>query len=410
MSSCALPPRWPAERNGGRGVSDFDPGTESPIVDVNSGDVDGVIDIDDVDDVEEDLDQPARKQPLKKIIFRVLVMAIGIGVAGVLLVFTFDDLDFNQIVDALQSLDDAERLSLIGGTVILCWAEGLLMASFVKGMPARRGTLAWLGPTAVGSVVPGPSDVPFIYRMFRSWGQTSAAAATAVAAASFFNIGSKLILPAAAGIGIAVADIPISGVFSTIVTAAVILAIFLVLAAIAFSSEKRTAAAGRVLDKIWRPTLRLLRRRPPDRSLADRLVIQRMESVALLRGSWHKSLASLTFVTFVRVALFVMSIRFVGVPESALSWVEIFCVWAIVRGLTVIPLMPGGVGVSEVAYISMLTAIAGQEWVNQITAGVLVYRLLTWLLMIPAGGVAMAFWQIGLRKNRKQEQAAAAPG
>ena len=97
-------------------------------------------------------------------------MAIGIGVAGVLLVATFDDLDLDAIIDALGSLDDAERLSLIGGTVILCWAEGLLMASFVQGMPARRGTLAWLGPTAVGSVVPGPSDVPFIFRMFRSWG------------------------------------------------------------------------------------------------------------------------------------------------------------------------------------------------------------------------------------------------
>ena len=33
-----------------------------------------------------------------------------------------------------------------------------------------------------------------------------------------------------------------------------------------------------------------------------------------------------------RVALLVMSIRFVGVPESVLSWVAIFCVWAIVRG------------------------------------------------------------------------------
>jgi hypothetical protein len=27
--------------------------------------------------------------------------------------------------------------------------------------------------------------------------------------------------------------------------------------------------------------------------------------------------------------------------------------------------------------------------------------------MIPAGGVAMALWQAGLRKNRKQQQAAA---
>jgi uncharacterized membrane protein YbhN (UPF0104 family) len=367
-----------------------------------------ISDVDGAGDVDDGAVTPTKKQSLRKIVIRVLVMAIGIGVAGVLLVATFDDLDLDAIIDALGSLDDAERLSLIGGTVILCWAEGLLMASFVRGMPARRGTLAWLGPTAVGSVVPGPSDVPFIFRMFRSWGQSSASAATAVAAASMFNIASKLILPAIAGIGVVVADIPLDGVMSTIVTAAVILAIFLIVAGIVLGSEKRTVAAGRLLDRVWRPTMRLLRRQPPDRSLADRLVIHRTEAVALLRGSWHKSLAAITFVTLVRVALLVMSIRFVGVPESVLSWVAIFCVWAIVRGLTVIPLMPGGVGVSEVAYIGMLTAITGQDYVNEVTAGVLVYRILTWLLMIPAGGVAMALWQAGLRKDRKERQAAAA--
>jgi uncharacterized membrane protein YbhN (UPF0104 family) len=391
-------------------VSDSDPGSESPIFDVNSGEVDGLIDIDtdDLDPLDADVEPPTRKQSLKKVAIRVLVMAIGIGVAGVLLVLTFDDLDLDQIIDAVKSLDDAERLSLIGGTVIMCWTEGLLMASFVPGMPARRGTLAWLGPTAVGSVVPGPSDVPFIFRMLRSWGQPTAAAATAVATASLFNIGSELILPAIAGIGIVVVGIPLDGVTNTIVTAAIVLAIFLIAAGIVLGSEKRTAAAGRWLDKAWRPTLRLLRRRAPDRPLADRLVIQRTEAAALLRGTWHKSLASITLVTFVRVSLFVMSLRFVGVPESALSWVAIFCVWSIVRGLTVIPLMPGGVGVTEVAYIGMLTAISGQQWVNEVTAGVLVFRILTWLLMIPAGGVAMALWQVGLRKTRKREQAAAA--
>jgi uncharacterized membrane protein YbhN (UPF0104 family) len=364
--------------------------------------------ISDVHELARDGMPPTKKQSLRKIVIRVLIMVIGLGVAGFLLVATFDDLDLHSIVDAVRSLDDAERLSLIGGTVILCWAEGLLMASFVRGMPARRGTLAWLGPTAVGSVVPGPSDVPFIFRMFRSWGQPSASAATAVAAASLFNIASKLILPAVAGIGVAVADIPLDGVMNTIITAAIILAIFLVIAGVVLGSEKRTAAAGHLLDRVWRPTCRLLRRRQPDRSLADRLVIQRTEAAALLRGTWHKSLAAITFVTFVRVALLVMSLRFVGVPESVLSWVAIFCVWAIVRGLTVIPLMPGGVGVSEVAYIGMLTAISGQQYVNEVTAGVLVYRILTWLLMIPAGGVAMGLWQVGLRKSRKQQQAAAA--
>jgi hypothetical protein len=52
-----------------------------------------------------------------------------------------------------------------------------------------------------------------------------------------------------------------------------------------------------------------------------------------------------------------------------------------------------------VAYVGMLTPIAGTQYVNQITAGVLIYRILTWLLMIPAGGVAIGLWRIGLRRN-----------
>ena len=154
------------------------------------------------------------------------------------------------------------------------------------------------------------------------------------------------------------------------------LAVFLIVAVVVLGSPNRTAAAGRAIERVWRPTLRLLRRRPPDRSLADRMVIQRAESLALLQGIWIRSLAAIVFVTVTRVALFVMCIRFVGVPESALSWVAVFCVWAIVRGLTVIPLMPGGAGVSELAYVAMLTPIAGTQYVNQVTAGVLVYRLL----------------------------------
>ena len=354
-----------------------------------------------VDEFEAGAPPPSRARAVRKIVVRALIMAVGVGVAGVLLVGAFDELNLDDILDAIRSLNDAERLSLIFGTMIVVWSEGLLMASFVPGMPARRGTLAWLGPTAVGSVVPGPSDVPFIYRMFTSWGQSSASAATAVAAASLFNIASKLVLPAIAGLGVVVADIPLDGIIGTIITATVILAVFLILAVVVLGSAQRTAAVGRALDRVWRPTLRLLRRRPPDRPVADRLVIQRAESLTLLNGIWMRSLAAIVFVTVARVALFDMCIRFVGVPEAALSWVALFCVWAIVRGITVIPLMPGGAGVTELAYVAMLVPIAGTQYANQVTAGVLVYRLLTWLLMIPAGGVALALWQTGLRRRSR---------
>jgi uncharacterized membrane protein YbhN (UPF0104 family) len=348
-----------------------------------------------------DLPMESVRPSTRKIITRALIMAVGIGVATALLVFAFDDLDLDAILDAIRSLTDAELLSLLSTTGIVIWAEALLLATFVPGLPARRGAMAWLGPTAVSSVVPGPSDLPMIYRMFTSWGQTGRGAATSVAAASLLNISLKLVLPAIAGIALAVADIPMEGLFSTIVTMTVILAGLLIIAAVVLGSERRTAIAGRALDRVWRPTLRLLRRDPPDRSLADRLVAQRAESIALLGGIWKKSVAAGLLVTAVRVALFVMCIRFVGVPESAASWVSVFCVWAIVRGLTVVPIMPGGVGVSELAYVGLLTPIAGSQYVNEITAGVLLYRILTWLLMIPAGAVAIGLWQVGLRRQQE---------
>ncbi len=334
-----------------------------------------------------------------RILMRVAVMAVGLGVAAFVLTAAFYDLDLDQVVDAVQALKDAERISLLGGTAFVVWAEALLTASLVPGMPARRGALAWLVPTATASVIPGPSDMPVRYRMFTSWGYDASVAGTAVGAGALLNIALKLVLPAIAGVGIAVADIPLDGVLSTIATLAAILAVFVLVAAFALGSERRTAALGRALDRIWRVTLRILRREPPNPRLADRLVAQRADSLAVLEGRWVRSIAALGLVTATRVALFVLCLRFVGVPESALSWTAVFCVWAIVRGLTVIPIMPGNAGVSELAFVGLLVPIAGTEFVNEVTAGVLLFRILTWLLMIPAGAVAFGLWQNGLRRS-----------
>jgi uncharacterized membrane protein YbhN (UPF0104 family) len=343
------------------------------------------------------IESPGRR--LRRIAVRVLVMAAGLTVAGLVLAFAFDDLDVSEIVDAARGLDDAETIALLGGTGIVIWAEALLTASVVRGLPARRGALAWLGPVATASIVPGPSDMPVRYRMFTSWGYAPSVAGTGVAAGALLNIALKLVLPVVAGVGLAVSDIPLDGVISAIVTAAVALAVFVAGAAFVLGSTRRTRSFGRVLDRVWSGTMRLLRREVSGPPLADRLVAQRAEAVDMLRDRWINAAGSLLLVTATRVALFVMCIRFVGVPEAALSWVAIFCVWAIVRGLTIIPIMPGGAGVSELAFVGLLTPIAGQQYVNEVTAGVLLFRMLTWLLVIPAGGVAIALWRIGLRRS-----------
>jgi hypothetical protein len=49
--------------------------------------------------------------------------------------------------------------------------------------------------------------------------------------------------------------------------------------------------------------------------------------------------------------------------------------------------------VSEIAYIGLLTAAAGSQYVNQITAGVLIFRVLTWIVIIPIGLTTLGVWQ-----------------
>ena len=45
----------------------------------------------------------------------------------------------------------------------------------------------------------------------------------------------------------------------------------------------------------------------------------------------------------------------------------------------------------------MLTPIAGTEWVNEITAGVMIFRILTWLLIIPVGFATLGYWRFKQR-------------
>jgi len=358
----------------------------------------------DPDDLPIDAAGGAKK--VRKIVIRVVMMIVILGISTWVLVKAFGDLDLDAILDAVKSLEDAELMALIGITAIMVWAEGLLTASVVPGMPARRGVLAWLGPNAVASVVPGPADMPVRYRMFVSWGYTSAEAGSAVASSGILNIINKIVLPVLAVIALTLSGISIDGVLGPIVTAIAIVGVIGLLVAFVIGSERRTAVVGRVVDRVWATTLRMLQREKSGGSaLARKLVAQRATAIGLMRGRGLRALGSISLVSVIRASLFVMCIRFVGVPQSAVSWLTLVCVWAIVLGLTVIPLMPGNAGLSELAYVGLLTPIAGEQYVNEITAGVLIFRILTWLLLVPVGAIAIGIWRWSLKRDTSAQPA-----
>lgn len=327
---------------------------------------------------------------------RATVVLVGFALAALLLSRAFTGFDLASVVETMGSLSASDVLLLLGILSVLITAEAYLSSGFVPGLSVWHGGLAWLGSNAVASVVPGPSDVPLRFNMFRSWGLPTAEAATSTAGPTVMNIALKLVLPALAAIGLAVGGIDLGGVMPVVIMGGLIFGALAVAGGFCFGSERRTAAAGNWIERAWTK----LRRRPtpePPGRLAAELIAQRTRTLKIIDHGWKELVIGAFLVTVIRAGLFVVTLRVVGLSASLASTLALLCVWALVRGLTVLPTMPGDAGVSEFALVSLVTQVSGSATVNTVTAGVLLYRVLTWLLLIPIGGIAIAVWRATLR-------------
>ncbi len=340
----------------------------------------------------------APRRSIRKILFRIVFIVAALGISGWILATTFEDLELDEIMVAVRSLDDAEIISLASMWIIWIAAQGLLTASLVPGLAVRHGIVAFLGPASITSVVPGPSDLPIRYRMLTSWGRTTSEATLAVAAGGIFSIGIKLVLPIIAAIGLVVSDAPLGDTMQTVVTICLIVGLAVVVLAFVLGSEDRTEQAGRLIAPVWSRVLRLLGKPTPD-DLPSQMVAARASAVQTLRERWLVATWATVLTSATKFALLLMCLRFTGIGEGQLRWTEIFVVFALVQGLTVFPITAGDAGVSEIAYIGLLTAAAGSDFVNQITAAILVFRVITWLLIIPVGLGTLGLWKYQLRKS-----------
>jgi putative heme transporter len=73
-------------------------------------------------------------------------------------------------------------------------------------------------------------------------------------------------------------------------------------------------------------------------------------------------------------------------------------VFALVRVLTIIRFTPGGIGMVEAMLIAGLVAAGGER--AEVTAAVLVFRGITWLLPVPIGALTYLAWRHGQRRWR----------
>jgi uncharacterized protein (TIRG00374 family) len=86
-------------------------------------------------------------------------------------------------------------------------------------------------------------------------------------------------------------------------------------------------------------------------------------------------------------------LRGLGLSQAQVPWQTSLAAFAFVRLLTVLPVTPGGLGITELGLIGTLVAAAGHRASAQVTAAVLLYRAVTYLPPIPLGAIACLTWR-----------------
>jgi uncharacterized protein (TIRG00374 family) len=320
------------------------------------------------------------------------------SVAIVLAVFWYFLPQFTSLSAVWSAVRSMTALQVLALVLLAVWNQVTYFIVNVTTMPGLtypQAAVATEASTAVSNTVPGGGAIGIAmnYAMFGSWGFSASRITVSLLVSGLWNNFAKLAMPVLALALLALQGSPGGGRIAAGLLGLGALAAAIVLFWMLLYSEQTAARLGRGAGRVASGLLRLFRRSPV-RGWDRATVKFRYRTIRLLKARWPAiTLATLaSHVTLYLVLL--VTLRFVGVSDAQVGWVEVLAVFSFARLLTAIPFTPGGLGVIELALITGLAAAGGPR--ADVAAAVLVFRALTYVLPIPLGAVAYVFW----RRNR----------
>jgi uncharacterized membrane protein YbhN (UPF0104 family) len=304
----------------------------------------------------------------------------------------------------------------------MTWAQALLVAaaaaaSMVAGWLAicavlpsirlRQAAVVNLGSSAVANTLPGGGVLAMAvsWAMLSGWGVGAADYVLYTLVSGIWNVFARLSLPAIALLVLVTAGRASAGLVAAAVAGLVLLAAMVGGFGLLLRSERVALRADRGLQRALAMACRVARRRPPA-GAAGSLSGFRCRAAALLSARGWRITAT-TAATHLSLWLVLLAcLRAVGLSQGQASWQLSLAAFAFVRLLTVLPLTPGGLGITELGLAGILSAGAGHRVSAQVVAAVLLYRALTYLLPVPLGAAAGLAWRHGPSSIRARKSAA----
>jgi putative heme transporter len=300
--------------------------------------------------------------------------------------------DYGEVWATIRAMTWLEGVTLCGLAV---WNQITYLFVEMSGRPGlgyRQAMKITQTSTAIANTLPGGPALGAGLQsaMYASYGFAPDDIAISLTLTGIWNTFAKLGMPIVALALLTIGGDAGGGLAAASFIGLATLVATILLSAIALRSEKGAVAVGRRLGAIVSGTARLVGR-SHRANWGPAAAGFRRKTIALLATQW-KALTGATLVSHITLYLvLLLTLRHVGISNDVVSWQEALASFAFVRLLSALPLTPGGLGVVELGLTAALVAAGGPEAL--VLAAILVYRLLTFVLPIPIGGICYLLWR-----------------
>jgi putative heme transporter len=325
------------------------------------------------------------------------ILRTGVTVALVAAVFGFALprlASYRSVWATIEAMTWEQALLLATATVASLVTGWLAICAVLPGVRLREAAVVNLGSSAVANTLPagGALAMGVSWAMLSSWGVSAADYALYTLVSGIWNVFARLGLPALAVLVLATHGRPDAGLVISAGTGVALLAA----AAAGFGLLLRSAAVARradrglqrVVSRCWR-----LARRVPPAGVAGAVLSFRERAAGLLRARGGRISVATAGSQLALWLVLLACLRGAGLTQAQVPWQTSLAAFAFVRLITVLPITPGGLGVTELGLVGVLADGAGHLVTVRVIAAVLLFRALTYLLPIPLGAAAALAWR-----------------
>ena len=293
---------------------------------------------------------------------------------------------------SMHAMTWAQTLLIAAVAIASMISTWIMICSVLPSIRLREAAVVNLSSNAVANTLPagGVLAMGVSWAMLSSWGVSTAEYVLYTLVSGIWNVFARLGLPVLALLVLVTVARPGAAL---VAAAAIGLALLAAMAAglsLPMRSESFAVRAGRALQPALAIACRVVRR-PASFDIPGSLLGFRDRAGALIAARGWRITAATAASNLTLWLVLLACLRGVGLSQAQVPWQVSLAAFAFVRLLTVLPITPGGLGITELGLIAILTA--GHRDGAQVTAAVLLYRAVTYLPPIPLGVIAYLTWR-----------------